>query len=161
VSALGSYEVLNRVRFAGCLALARNVRAETTGKWIFKSTRITGVAEFNEAWRASVLQAVHFDHSGYVLGNYVDAQLAINQTQLIDEQSEPARILSAVFTAAFVFDTSRSLPDLPEEKLNAFCRAEYDHDAPGMIEAIKAAHAFYARGLTEITPENLVVFVIR
>lgn len=60
-----------------------------------------------------------------------------------------------------MFDSACTLPDLSEEKLHAFCRTEYGEDAPGMIEAIRAAHSFYVRGLEEITPENLVVFVIR
>src|SRR4051794_30590647 len=85
VSAIGSYEVLNRGQFAACLDLARNIRTETTGKW-FRKSQIVGAAEFEEAWRSSVLKTVGFDDSGYVLGNYLDAQLVINQTRLVDEQ---------------------------------------------------------------------------
>jgi hypothetical protein len=37
---------------------------------------------------------------------------------------------------------------------------EYGDDAPGMVDAITAAHKFYRRGLAEISPERVVVFVI-
>jgi hypothetical protein len=30
-----------------------------------------------------------------------------------------------------------------------------------MVEALEAVHGFYRRGMAEITPEQLVVFVIR
>jgi hypothetical protein len=65
-----------------------------------------------------------------------------------------------VFTAAFMFDAAVPLPELPPQKLKAFCRQEYGKDAPGMAEAISAAHTFYARGFGEITCESLVVFVV-
>ena len=107
-----------------------------------------------------MVREVDFAHSGYVLGNYVDAQQAINGIQLVDEQSEGARALSKIFTAASLFDAPVSLPDLPAERLLAFCREEYGVDAAEMIEALTAAHLFYQRGLAEITPEHLVVFVI-
>ena len=161
MSAIGSYEVLNRGQFPVCVGLARNVRTETTGKWIFRKTRIFGMKEFEQAWRASLVQTVDFEYSGYVLGNYLDAQLAINSTRLIDEHSETARLLSMVFTAGFVFEEPLPLPTLAEQKLHDFCQTEYGKDAPGMIEAITAAHSFYTRGLREITSVNLVVFVIR
>ncbi len=70
--------------------------------------------------------------------------------------------LSKVFTAGFPFEAPVSLPALPPEKPLAFCREEYgENDAPGMAEAINVAHTFYQRGLGEITPENLVVFIIK
>jgi hypothetical protein len=90
----------------------------------------------------------------------LDAQHAINGTQLIDEQSEIARIFSSVFTAAFPFEAPVRLPDLAPERLLAFCNEEYGTDGSGMVEALEAAHAFYRRGIAEVTPEQLVVFVI-
>lgn len=161
MSAIGSYEVVNRTRFAECLALARNVRTETTGKWIFKNTRTVGVEEFNDAWRAAVLKRADFDYSGYVIGDYLDAQLEVNDLSLHDEESEVGQTLSRVFTDAFVFDSARPLPELAEQKLQEFCRSEFEEEADEMVEAIRAAHAFYERGFGEITPENLVVFIIR
>jgi hypothetical protein len=161
MSAIGSYEILKRSEFANCFELARNIRTETTGKWFLKNTRVSGRTEFLEAWRASILKQVDFDYSGYVLGQYLDAQLEINQARLFDEDSEPARILGSVFTAIFVFEEPLTLPELPVDKLQAFCRDEYGEEGPEIIEPFKAAHNFYARGLKEITPENLVVFVIR
>jgi hypothetical protein len=161
MSAIGTYEVLSRSKFDECLKLARNIRTETTGKWIFRQTKATGRDEFIAAWNASVSKRVDFDYSGYVLGQYLEAQSVINRTVLFDEESELGRTLAKVFTAAFVFDTSLSLPDLPANELAACCAEEYGDDGPAMVEAINAAHAFLARGLTEITPENLVVFVIR
>jgi hypothetical protein len=161
MSAIGTYEVLSRSKFDECLKLARDIRPETTGKWIFRHTRMTGRDEFIAAWNASVSKRVDFDYSGYILGQYLDAQNVINQTVLCDEESELGRTLANVFTAAFVFDRSVSLPDLPATELATCCTEEYGHDGPAMVEAINAAHTFFAQGLTEITPENLVVFVIR
>jgi len=62
VSAIGSYEVLDRTAFVACMDLARQVRSETTGKWIFKSSRIVGLNEFNEAWRSAVRHVVGFGY---------------------------------------------------------------------------------------------------
>ena len=160
MSAVGSYALLDRKGWPGCLADARNVRPETTGKWLWKRTDVVGVEEFKARWRAAVVREVGFDYSGYVLGNYLLAQEVINETRLVDEESEESRMLSKVFTAAFPFEAPIPLPDLPPEKLLAFCREEYGEDADGMTEAINAAHAFYRRGLAEITSEQLVVFLI-
>jgi hypothetical protein len=96
-----------------------------------------------------------------VLGNYLDAQYAVNGLRLFDEESATAVALTKVFTAAFVFDAPRTLPELPEGKLQTYARDEYGEDGQDLIEPIRAAHAFYARGMTAITPENLVVFIIR
>jgi hypothetical protein len=161
VSAIGSYEVLDRTAFATCLDLARQVRSETTGKWIFKSSRVVGLEQFTAAWNAAVRQAVDFGYSGYVLGNYLDAQEAVNGRRLFDEQSEIGGTLARVFTAGFVFDAPVALPELPADRLAAFCRDEYGEDASEAVPAIMSADAFYRRGLAEITPETLVVFVIR
>jgi len=161
MSAIGSYEVLTRDGFAACLDAARNVHPETTGKWIFKTTREKGREAFDAAWAAARVDAVGFDYSGYVLGNYLDAQLAINNLRLFDDESEPALALANVFTAAFVFDVPRTLPELPTDRLQAYCREEYHEDSEDLIEPIQAAHAFYAEGIAAITAANLVVFVIR
>ena len=161
MSAIGSYALVTRTGFQACLALARQVRSETTGKWMFKKSRVAGIEEFRKAWHAAVVQEVDFDYSGYVIGNYLDAQNTVNRVRLIDEQSEVAKTLSKVFTAGFPFEAPVSLPDLPQEELLAFCREEYgEDDAAGMLEAINAAHSFYQHGLEAITPEHLVVFII-
>jgi hypothetical protein len=161
MSAIGSYEVLNRTRFTECLEAAQGVRPETSGTWIFKKTEVKGFDDFQASWKSSVIERVDFDYSGYVLGNYLDAQQEINQLQLFDEESEEALTLSKVFTAAFVFHRAVPLPEMPEDKLEAFCRHEYDADGADLLEPLRAAHEFYARGLEAITPDNLVVFVIR
>jgi len=161
MSAIGTYEVLTRDGFAASLEAARNVDTETTGKWIFKTAKEKGRDAFDAAWQAALVECVDFDYSGYVLGNYLDAQYEINGLRLFDEESESAQALSRVFTAAFIFESPRTLPDLPGDKLEAFCRAEYPTDGLELIEPLQAAHAFYARGLSAITNANLVVFVIR
>jgi hypothetical protein len=161
MSAIGSFEVLTRPRFDDCLAAARDVHPETSGKWIFKKTQVTGVDAFHALWDASVLERADFEYSGYVLGNYLDAQYEINGLRLFDEESETAAALARVFTAAFVFDAPRTLPELPDSKLQAYARGEYGEDGQDLIEPIRAAHAFYLRGMTAITPERLVVFIIR
>lgn len=104
MSAIGSYAVVTRTGFRSCLALAGQIRLETTGKWVFKKSRVVGIEEFREAWRAAVVGEVDFDYSGYVIGNYLDAQGTVNGVVLIDEQSDVAGTLSKVFTAAFAFD---------------------------------------------------------
>jgi hypothetical protein len=62
--------------------------------------------------------------------------------------------------AALVFDRHVTLATLADNRLNDYCRDEFAEDAAAMAEAITAAHAFYEQGLQEITPQNLVVFVI-
>ena len=42
MSAIGTYEVLNRSDFQRCLDAARNIRTETSGTWLFKTTRTSG-----------------------------------------------------------------------------------------------------------------------
>ena len=113
-----------------------------------------------QVWRASVRKHVVFDYSGYVLGNYVDAQRAVNGVVLVDEQADVARNLAKAFIAAFVFDTVVPLPELPDEPLRAHCTDAYGAEGQELLEPITAAHAFFERGLLEITPESLVVFVI-
>jgi hypothetical protein len=161
MSAIGSYEVLTRAGFPACLDAARNVHPETTGKWIFKTARVEGRDAFDTAWAAARVDAVDFNYSGYVLGNYLDAQLVINNLRLFDEESDTALTLANVFTEAFVFDVPRTLPELPAEKLQAYCREEYSEDGQDLIEPIQAAHAFYAEGIAAISAAHLVVFVIR
>jgi hypothetical protein len=161
MSAIGSYEVLSRTTFDDCLEAAKGVRPETTGAWVFKKTEVKGLDGFQARWQSSVIDRVDFDYSGYVLGNYLDAQLEINQLQLFDEESEEAQTLSKVFTAAFVFRRAVPLPEMPDDKLEAFCRHEYDADSADLLEPLRAAHEFYTRGMDAITPDNLVVFVIR
>ena len=161
MSAIGSYTVLRRLNFAACLDHARNIRSESSGKWLFKKTAVIGISEFEQTWRSAVVEEVHFDYSGYILGNYLDAQLAVNQIQLADEQSEVASTLCKVFTAAFPFDAPVALPEFESEPLLAFCQQEYGHDAQGMVDALRAAHLFYEKGLSNITSENVVIFIIR
>jgi hypothetical protein len=161
MSAIGSYVVLRRSHFPGCVDRAHPIRSESTGKWLFKKTEVVGISDFERAWQAALVEEVGFDYSGYVLGNYLDAQLAVNQIQLANEQSEVSRALCKVFTAAFPFDAPVTLPELAPEPLLAFCQQEYGNDAQGVVEALKAAHLFYQRGLSNITAETLVIFVIR
>jgi len=161
MSAIGSYEVLSRARFNDCLTAAQAIRPETSGTSILKKTEVKGLDDFQAKWTSSVIERVDFEYSGYVLGNYLDAQAEINQLQLFDEDSEEATTLSKVFTAAFVFHRAVPLPEIPVDKLEAFCRHEYDADSADLLEPLRAAHEFYARGLAAITPDNLVVFVIR
>jgi len=161
MSAIGSYAVLRCRNFAACVEHARHIHSESGGKWLFKKTTVVGVNEFKQAWQAALVEEVNFDYSGYVLGNYLDAQLAVNQIQLADEQSEMASTLCKVFTAAFPFDAPVTLPELAPEPLLVFCQQEYGNDAQGMVEALRSAHLFYAEGLSKIASENLVIFIIR
>jgi hypothetical protein len=66
---------------------------ESSGKWLFKKTEVAGTSEFDRAWQAALVKEVRFEYSGYVLGNYLDTQLAVNQIQIADEQSWIARLL--------------------------------------------------------------------
>jgi len=160
MSAIGSYEVLTRSKFAHCLAAARAVQTTMTGSGVFKRKRTTGLEEFRAMWKASLLKEVDFGYSAWALGQYLDAQRAINNRVLFDDESEIAGALAKVFTSAFVFETRMALPDLPGNQLEVYCRQEFAEDGPGVGESIVAAHTFYQLGLMEITPENLVVFVI-
>jgi hypothetical protein len=160
MSAIGSYEVLNRAKFDACIEAARKVKTTITRLWFTTRSTTTGLEEFHALWRASVLKTVDFDYAGWVIGQYLDAQNALNEKEFLDEESELGQVLMRIFTAAFVFDRPLAFPGLPASALEAYCREEYGEDGPGMAQAITAAHAFYAQGMKEITPENLVVFVI-
>jgi hypothetical protein len=161
MSAIGSYAVLKRSQFPVCLDRARSIRSESSGRWLFKKTEVVGIREFDGAWQAALVEEVRFEYSGYVLGNYLDAQLAVNQIQIADEQSEIAHMLCKRFRAAFPFEAPAPLPELASGPLLAFCHQEYGDEAPGMVEALQAAHVFYEQGLQNLTSENLVIFLIR
>lgn len=160
MSAIGCCAVMRRSRWPGCLEAAGRVTSETTGKWIFKKTRIAGLEEFRRTWREAKLRVLDFDYSGYVLGNYLHAQEAINHFKVIDEQSDAVRTLSRIFTAAYPFEEAVALPELASAGLFDLCHYEYGDDADGMMEAIQAAHKFYCRGFAQVTAANMVVFVI-
>jgi hypothetical protein len=160
MSAIGSYVVLPRVKFADCLELARRVRTETSGKWMFKKTETVGLEDFREAWQRSVIKEETFGYSGYVLDHYLMAQTEINNVELVDEQSAAPSVLSKLFLAAFVFEESVLLPSVPDDKLLEYARDEFGEEGDEMVEPLQAAHEFYRKGLAEITPENLVVFLM-
>jgi hypothetical protein len=160
MSAIGSYVVLPRARFPHCLELARNVRNETTGKWLFKKTETVGLDAFRTAWQESVIKEETFGYSGYVLGDYLLAQEEINKVQLVDEEAEVSTLLNKVFLAAFVFEESISLPNMSDDQLLEYARDERGEEGDEMVEPLKAAHEFFRQGLVEITAENLVVFLM-
>ena len=162
MSAIGSYAVIRRSEWPACLARARDIRTETTGRWVFTQTREVGREAFATAWQAALVREEPFDQSGYAIGNYLDAQDAVNGTHYLDAQHDVEHALGRVFTAGFMFDAPEAFPDLDRDRLLAFCQSEYgDEEAAGMVEAIGAAAAFYRKGMAEVTPEHLVVFVIR
>ncbi len=109
MSAIGSYSVLDRSDVADCLARARAVRSETAGRWIFKQTRVHGMEEFRRAWRAAVRKRVDFEYSGYVLGNYLDAQTApelppqVLEAFCRQEYGEDAPRMAEAISAAHTF----------------------------------------------------------
>jgi hypothetical protein len=139
---------------------ARGVVSETTGKWIFRKSRTSGLDEFWSCWRAAKLRELDYDYSGYVLGNYIHAQQAINHFRVIDDQSDIVRTLGRIFTAAYPFEEAVLLPELAAGDLADFCHYEYADDAADMLEAIRAAHVFYQRGFSQVTDRHMVVFVI-
>ena len=163
MSAIGKYVVLRREAYRECVRLVGNVHTESTGKWMFKKQVTCGLEEFNAAWKAAVVEEVAFDYSGYVIGNYLDAQAAVNGIPAdAFERSPDALALNKVFTAAMPFEKAATFEKFDEQKLLAFCKDEYgEEDAQGMCEAIQAAHEFYTGGLARISKENVVVFVIQ
>jgi hypothetical protein len=90
----------------------------------------------------------------------LDAQEHLNEVRNRWDQSEEGRALARAFTAGFAFDSRVAFPELPQERLEAWCRDEYGQDAATMTEAIGAAHSFYRSGLDRVDHENIVVFVI-
>jgi hypothetical protein len=93
---------VSRSAYAKSLDLARETHSETTGKWLFKKTQVVGVEEFHREWQQGIVEEVGFSYSGYVIGNYLDAQEILNRSGF-DEESEEAKTLCKVFTAAFSF----------------------------------------------------------
>ena len=163
MSAIGSYAVLRREGFRKCLWLAADVRTEVSGKWFFQKQVTHGRAEFDAAWSAALVEESHFEYSGYVLGNYLDAQEQINRIRAGElDQSAAARALHRVFTGAIPFEEVPAVvPVFEEQALRAFCRSEYGDDADNMYQAIQAAHEFYGRGVARVSEACVVVFVIQ
>jgi hypothetical protein len=163
MSAIGSFVVLRREGFGECVRLAGEVRRETSGKWIFRKQVTRGRDAFEHAWRSALVEDVPFDYSGYVLGNYLDAQAQVNGVPSGELESSPAALaLNKVFTGAIPFEEPpRPFPVLEEQGLLAFCQSEYGVDAGGLREAILAAHEFYRVGLARLSDAHVVVFVIR
>jgi hypothetical protein len=160
MSETGSYAVLRRGAFPECVKCAEDIRKETRGRWLFKSSVVVGMDEFHAAWASALVEEANFGYSGYVIGNYIDAQEHVNSVHNRYERTETALALTKAFTAAFPFEEKETFPELPQEKLAAWCREEYGKDADSMAEAITAAHAFYQEGLAKIGPETVVVFII-
>lgn len=140
---------------------AQAVRTQDTGWWLFKRTIVVGRPEFEAAWRAAVVEERDFGYSGFVLGNYLDAQEQINGVSNSAENSPAARALANVFTAAFSFEQRRDLPDPPENKLVAWCREEYGEEGEQLVAAILAAHRFFRDGLEAIAADRVAVFLIK
>lgn len=161
MSAIGSYAVLRRALFPLCLERARSIRTETTGRWLFRSSLVAGMQAFEAAWKQALVAEVTFGYSGYVLGNYLDAQEALNSVGNSYEESEAATAIAKAFTAGFAFEERVSFPALPKEKLLVWCQGEYGKDAEAIAEALVLAHEFYQQGLERVDRENLVVFIIR
>jgi hypothetical protein len=162
MSATGSYAVVRRHEWPRCIALAQTIRTETTGRWIFKQSRVVGMDEFANAWQAAVVREVDFEHSGYALGTCLDAHEAILGRALVGEQSEAVTALAKVFTAGFPFERAVPVPDLPSDRLDAFCRQEYgDDEPPETAAALADANRFLQRGMAEISPDHIVVFIIK
>jgi hypothetical protein len=161
MSAIGSYAVLWRAGFAECAERAKDIPTETSGRWVFKTSRVVRMRDFENAWATALVEEVSFDYSGYVLGNYLDAQEMVNLLPNRYERTETALALTKAFTAAFSFEEKETFPAFPKERLLAWCREEYGRDANGMAEAIEAAHIFYQEGLAKISPDTVVVFIIR
>ena len=93
MSAIGSYVVLRREGFSECVRLAADVRKEVTGKWIFKKPVTRGRDEFNAAWAAALVEEVDFEYSGYVLGDYLDAQERVNGVRTGEREQSAAALL--------------------------------------------------------------------
>ena len=163
MSAIGTYAVLRREGFRECVRLASEVRKEVSGKWIFQKQVTRGLEEFHAAWKGALVEEADFEYSGYVLGNYLDAQEQVNGVEARELERSPAALaLSKVFTAAIPFThTPAPFPLLEEPPLRAFCESEYGSDSDNMYQAILAAHEFYGRGLTRVSERHVVTFVIR
>ena len=132
----------HRDTVARCLGLARNVRTESTGKWIFRKSRVIGLPEFREAWRApycaesiSTTQATSWETI------WTPKERATRRSSSMS--SRRWREYSPACSRRRSFSTRRVRCRIsPRKKLHAFCGAEYGTDAPGMIEAIRARIRF-------------------
>jgi hypothetical protein len=104
---------------------------------------------------------MEFENSGYALGSYLEVQQEVNALTLVDEESRAARALSRVFTAGFPFESPVILPELSDRQLLAYCRDEWGESAGDeQVAALRAADAFYRSGLSDITSEHVIVFLI-
>jgi len=161
MSAIGRCIRMKRADFARALDLATAIHTETTGRGLWKKTVTVGVDEFDRVWDAAVLDERDFEYSGYVLSNYFIAQEVINGLAESPFDSPEGQLLARVFTAAFAVTAPITFPPLPDQTLRQFCKEEYgEEDAPGMCEAITAAHRFYSEASATLQSDETVVFLI-
>jgi hypothetical protein len=161
MSAIGTCVILRRQGYAECLERASEIRTETSGRWVFKKSFVSGLAEFRQAWEKHVVEEKLFGFSGYVIGWYLDAQEEINGRNLYDQQTDAVKLLSRAFTSAFPFEHRVKFPELPQDDLLRFVNNEFGPtDAEGMIEALQGAHRFYLEGMEKIDEQNVGIFII-
>jgi hypothetical protein len=162
LSAIGSVVILERDDFAQCVRLAGAIRTERKGWGPFKSTVTLGREAFDQAWHAAIVSETDFAFSGYVLGDYLTAQKAVNgfATEQLEE-SAAARALNKVFTAAIPIEQPIVFPGLQDQPLRDFSATEYGGDADGMFEAIQGADEFYRRAMERLGPDHVAIFLIR
>lgn len=161
MSTIGSCVILNRSGFEYCLELARNIKSGPQKPVSSEPSNGMVVEDFHRNWNSHIVEEITFDYSGYALGNYIDAQGVINGIETFGDDTEAAELLAKIFMAGFPFERPVDFPDLPDDKLEQFCREEFGtDDAQAMTEAIYAAHEFYRQGLLKVTTETVAVFVI-
>jgi hypothetical protein len=160
MSATGWYVVLTKRDLERCLDLARRVQRESTGRWFWKKTIETGRDEFDRAWNAAVTKKIEFEHSGFALADYFTAQQEVNGYREDPFDSPDGLALARVFTSAYPVTTPTTFPPLVAASLKAFCAEEYGEDDVSGLQAIQAAHEFYAEGISQVSAEAAVVFAI-
>jgi hypothetical protein len=159
MSAIGSYVRIRTTDLDRCLELAAPASSEGKFRWPWQPRAETGRERFTREWEAAVLEEVDFDGSGYVLASYFLAQGALNGLDDPFESPEADR-LANVFTAALPVRVRRVFPELDANGLREFCATEWGADAPGMHAAILKAHEFFRAGMSRVTSEEAVVFII-
>lgn len=158
MSAIGSFVRIGSAELMHCLELARRPSTPASFRWPWQPRVEAAQEAFSKAWRTASREEVEFEGSGYVLASYFLAQASINGVaDPFDADAEP---LSSVFTAALVARAPMEFPELPKDRLEQFCRAEWPAEAAEMCESIQAAHRFFGDGMARVDTEHPVVFII-
>lgn len=159
MSAIGSYVRIGTQDLDRCLEMASRVTTEQPFRWPWQAKPENAREVFAREWAAAVREEVVLDGSGHLLSSYFLAQSELNNLE--DPFDSPEGIvLARVFTAAFPARAPQVLPALERNALEEFCASQWGDEGREACEGLARAHEFFQTGMSAITQNEAVVFII-